>query len=139
MHTIQWFGLAAVLGGLSWLGVICYLSMQPPPEPMNAVVVFTLNDKAIAKVVVAPDKAAVHKHQHATEGPVELHRDPPAQIAGSDLELPPVPAHAGLRIPPPQRFVPVRILFLVAYKWQFHRTVVGQIERPPLAVVELCL
>ena len=90
-------------------------------------------------VVVAADEAAVHKDQHVAEGAVELDRDAPAQVAGRNLELAPVPAHAGLRIAAAEGLVAVRFLLLVAHKGQLDRPVVRQVQRAPLGVVELGL
>ena len=86
-------------------------------------------------VVVAADEAAVHEEQHIAKGPVELKIDTPARIARRNLELLAVPAHAGLRIAPSQRLVSMRLQRLIADKWQLHRPVVRQVERPPLGVV----
>ena len=54
-------------------------------------------------VVVAADEAAVDKDQHVAEGAVELDRDAAAQVAGGNLELAPIPAHAGLGIAAAER------------------------------------
>src|SRR5271157_3733046 len=72
-------------------------------------------------VIVAADKAAVYKHQHVAKGAVELNRNPPAQIAGRNLELAPVPAHAGLRVTAAEGLIAVGPLLLVAHKGQLHR------------------
>ncbi len=87
-------------------------------------------------VVVAADEAAVHEHQHVAKGPVELKIDATPRIARRNFELLPVPAHAGLRIAPSQRFVPVRLQRFIAHEGQLHRPVVRQIERAPFRVVE---
>src|ERR1035437_3541008 len=54
-------------------------------------------------VVIAANKAPVHKHQHAAESAIEFDRDAPAEVAGWTLKLAPVPAHTGVWIPPAER------------------------------------
>ena len=88
-------------------------------------------------VVVAPNEISVQKHQRAAKRAVKLHRDAPSLIFLRNIERPPVPAHARLRIPPPQRFVAVAVLLLVAHKRQLHRPVMRQIQFAPLRVVKL--
>ena len=87
-------------------------------------------------VVVAPDKAAVHKNHHIAEGAVELDRHAPPQVAGRNLELAPVPSHAGLRVAAAKRLVSVRHQLVVVHKWQFHSPVVRQVQTAPFRVVE---
>ena len=59
-------------------------------------------------VIVAPDKAAVNENQYVTERTVELDRNAPVRIARRNVELAPVPAHAGQRITAAKRLISVR-------------------------------
>ena len=86
-------------------------------------------------VVVAPDEAPVDKEEDVAKGAVELDGDAAAGVAGWDQELAPVPAHAGLRIAPAQRLVPMRLQLVVVNEGQLHGPVVGQVQRAPFRVV----
>src|SRR5580698_1371226 len=90
-------------------------------------------------IVVAADEATVDEHNHVAKRAVELDCNAPSRVAGGNLELAPVPAHAALRIPPAQRLESVRSLLSIVNERQLHRPVVWQIERAPLRVVELGL
>ena len=95
--------------------------------------------KGRVPVIVAPNEISVQKHQRAAKSAVKLHRDAPSAVFFRNVEGAPVPAHAGLRIPSPQRLVAVRFLFVIAHKRQLNRPVVRQIERAPFRVVKfLC-
>ena len=86
-------------------------------------------------VVVAPDEAPVHKHHHIAKGAVKLDRNAPPGVARGNVELAPVPPHAGLGIAPPQRLESMRRKRVVPHKGQLHRPVVGQVQQAPFRVV----
>src|SRR5580692_4124220 len=65
-------------------------------------------------VVIPSDKAAVHKNNHVAKRSIELGNNSLAQVASRNLELTPIPAHAGLGIAPPQWLESVRLLRSVA-------------------------
>ena len=67
-------------------------------------------------VVIAANKATIHKDQNAAEGAVKLNIDPASQIVGRNRELPPVPAHARFWIATAQRLVAVRLLRFIVDK-----------------------
>src|SRR5690348_4855203 len=83
-------------------------------------------------VVVAADKATVHKNERTAESPIELQHDPAALVAGGNIEHSAIPADAGFRLAAAKRFVTVRFLLFVPHKGQFHRPIMRQIQRAPL-------
>ncbi len=89
-------------------------------------------------VVIASHEVSVHKHQRAAKGAIELDHGTAVCIFLRNVERAPVPAHAGLRIPPAQRFVAVRLQLVIVHKGQLDSPVVRQVERSPLRIVELC-
>ena len=63
-------------------------------------------------VVVAADEAAIHKDKHVAEGAIEFDRNAAALVAGRNLELAAIPAHAGLGIAAAKGLVAVGVLLL---------------------------
>src|SRR3569833_2197352 len=91
-------------------------------------------------VVVSAHEAPVYEDEGVTEGAIELNPDSPARVGGRDLELSPVPSHAGFRITPPERFEAVRAkgrvaLGVIADERQLDRPVVRKVERSPGGIV----
>ncbi len=84
-------------------------------------------------------KQPLTKTSTSRKAPSNSTADAPARVAGRNLELAPVPAHAGLRIAAAERLVAMGFLLLVAHKGQLDRPIVGQVERAPLRVVEFGL
>ena len=87
-------------------------------------------------VVVAANKAAIHKHQHVAESPVKLHAHAPARIAGGNLELMAIPTHRRLGIAAAEWFVAMRLQVIIPYKRQFHGPVMRKIHSAPTRVVK---
>src|SRR5271165_1517439 len=93
-------------------------------------------------IVVSAHKTAIDKDQRVPEDSVELDPGAAACVAGRNLEFAPIPAHAGFRIAPAQRFVSVRAQLavsgscIVVHKRKFHGPVMGKFEQPPFGVVK---
>src|SRR5579859_2941591 len=87
-------------------------------------------------VVITPDKVSVQEYQRAAEGAIKQDAHAPAGIFFRKVERAAVPSNAGFRIAPPERFVAVALLLVVANEGQLHRPVVRQVERAPFRIIK---
>src|ERR1017187_7678589 len=90
-------------------------------------------------VVVAANKAAIHKDEDIAENTIEFNRDAAPLVAGRYFKFAAVPAHAGQGIATSNRLETVRLLFAVVNKGQLDAPVMGKVQRAPLGVVKLGL
>ncbi len=86
---------------------------------------------------VASEIVPVERHDGVAEHAVEFDRQPPAEIARRDLKHPPIPSDAGCRVRPAQRLRAVADEAAFVLKRQFHGEIVRQVNRAPLASVEI--
>lgn len=85
-----------------------------------------------------PHPVPVHPHHAIPKHPIELDRQPPSEVRRRDLERPPIPPHARLRMVRPDRVKPMVAQFLVAprVQRQFDGPIVWDIHDPPLRIIE---
>ncbi len=95
--------------------------------------------KRCVSIVIATNKAAIHKHKNVAKCSVEFHPDTAPTIRRRNIEGPPIPSDARFGISPAKRLESVRSKFVVANKRQFHGPVVRQIQCAPFRVVEFSL
>src|SRR5436305_4920214 len=88
-------------------------------------------------VIVASNEISIQKHESAAKGSIEFHADTAPGIFFGNIEGPPVPADARLRITTPEWLVAMTLLLFIANERQLNRPVVRQIQGVPFGIVEL--